>query len=161
MLRVNREPVWSGALTTPLAALIPEQSRPTALMLIKAAHTAAFFSIAGLILLFTWDGLRGRSSRRTFIAAGVALAESAIYGSNNQVCPLTPLAEELGAPSGSVTDIYLPDWLSQRIPILGGGTLLLGLVLQLRRWRERRQPRRVEGSTRHSAGIAQAAARRG
>ena len=36
---------------------------------------------------------------------GVALTESAVYGSNNQVCPLIQLAEELGAPSGSVTDV--------------------------------------------------------
>jgi hypothetical protein len=48
------------------------------------------------------------------------------------VCPLTPLAEELGASSGSVTDIYLPDWLSRRVPLFGGGTLLVGLALHAR-----------------------------
>jgi hypothetical protein len=28
-----------------------------------------------------------------------------------------------------VTDIYLPDWLSRRVPLFGGGTLLVGLLL--------------------------------
>jgi hypothetical protein len=97
-----------------------------------------FLSIAGLIVLFTWDGVRQRPGRRTSLAAAVALAESAVYASNNQVCPLTPLAEELGAASGTVTDIFLPDWASRRIPVASGGTLVVGLVLNLRAWRRRR-----------------------
>jgi hypothetical protein len=68
----------------------------------------------------------------------VALTESAIYVSNNQLCPLTPLAEELGAESGSVTDIYLPDWLSRRIPVIGGSVLVAGLVLHAWAWYQRR-----------------------
>jgi hypothetical protein len=114
--RAPRRPIWSGALTGPLARHIPERWRPAVLVFIKAFHSAAFFSISGLILLFTWDGFRGRLRRRTAIAGAVALTESAVYASNNQVCPLTPLAEALGSPSGSVTDIYLPEWLSRRVP---------------------------------------------
>lgn len=130
--RTARRPLWSGALTAPLARHIPESARPAALVAIKAFHSAAFFSIAGLILLFTWDGFRGNPGRRATIAGIVAITESAIYGSNNLVCPLTPLAEDLGAAKGSVTDIYLPDWLSRRVPLFGGGTLLVGLLLHAR-----------------------------
>jgi hypothetical protein len=130
----RREPVWSGFLTTPLATRIPDTRRPATLVAIKALHSAVFFSVAALILLVAWDGVRGRPGRRTGAALGVALAETVVYASNNQVCPLTPLAEELGAASGTVTDIYLPDWLSRRIPILSGGTLVVGLVLNLRAW---------------------------
>ena len=107
------------------------------MVLIKAIHTAIFLSIASLIVLFTWDGARGRLRRRTVAAAVVALAESAVYVSNNQVCPLSPLAEELGAESGSVTDIFLPDWLSRRIPVISGSVLIVGMVLNLRTWRNR------------------------
>ena len=138
MSAAHREPVWSGILTVPLASRIPVDRRPAALMAIKAVHTAAFFLISGLILLVAIDGARGRPGPRTAAALTVALAETAVFASNNQVCPLTPLAEELGASSGSVTDIYLPDWLSRRIPILGGGTLAVGLVLNMRAWRGRR-----------------------
>jgi hypothetical protein len=84
------------------------------------------------ILLFAWDGLRERPGRRGAAALAVALGETAVYLSNNQVCPLTPLAEELGAESGSVVDIFLPGWLSRRIPLLGGSALVIGLVLNLR-----------------------------
>jgi len=126
-------------LTAPLAARIPARWRRPAIVAIKAFHSAAFFSIAGLILLFAWDGLRGQPRRRTVVAAGVALAESAVYGSNNMVCPLTPLVEELGTESGSVTDIFLPDSISRRIPLYSSAVLILGLVLNGRIWLRRRR----------------------
>jgi hypothetical protein len=137
--RVVRSPVWSGVLTRPLAAAIPVHRRSTALVAIKAAHTAVFFSVAALIALFAWDGVRRQPGRRTALAAVIALSESAVYVSNNQVCPLTPLAEELGAASGSVTDIFLPDWLSRRVPLISGSVLIVGIVLNLRAWRQRRR----------------------
>jgi hypothetical protein len=62
----------------------------------------------------------------------IALGESAVYASNNQVCPLTPLAEELGARDGSVTDIVLPERISRRIPLVGGSALVIGLGMNLR-----------------------------
>ena len=134
---VHREPFWSGPLTAPLAELVPTERRTAVVTLIKAVHTAIFVSIAGLILRFTWDALRGRTGRRSALAAGVALAETAVYLSNNQVCPLTPLAEELGAESGTVTDIFLPDRLSRRIPVIFGGILVVGLIVDLRTWLRR------------------------
>jgi hypothetical protein len=132
VLRVHREPVWSGFLTAPLAGRIPATRRPLAIAAIKAFHSVAFFSIAALIVLFTLDGVRGRASRRTALAATIAIAESAIYASNNQVCPLTPLVEELGAERGTVSDIFLPEWLSLRVPPIFGSLLLVGLILQIR-----------------------------
>lgn len=119
-------------LTAPLSAAIPVRWRPAAVTAIRSAHTAIFFSIGALILLFAWDGIRQRPERRTILSLGIALAETAIYASNNQVCPLTPLVEELGAEHGSVADTFLPDWFSRRIPQFAGTILVLGLVLNLR-----------------------------
>ena len=133
---IRREPLWSGPLTAPLAGRVPADRRPTVVVLIKSVHTAIFVSIAGLIVRFTWDGVRGRTGRGSAVAAGVALVETAVYLSNNQVCPLTPLAEELGAESGTVTDIFLPDRLSRRIPVIFGGILAIGLAVNLRTWLE-------------------------
>ena len=130
----RREPAWSGPLTAPLAARVPDRWRTPLVVGIKSIHTVVFLSIASLIALFAWDGLRARPRRRTAVAATVALAEAAVYVSNNQVCPLTPLAEELGATSGTVTDIFLPDWLSRRIPAISGSVLIVGLGLNLRAW---------------------------
>ena len=124
-------------MTIPLAGQIPVRSRPAALLLIKAVHTAAFFSVASLIVLFDCDALRQRPRRRTAVAASVALAEAVVFASNNFVCPLTPLAEELGAASGSVTDIFLPAWLSERIPLISSAALIAGLLLNVRALRQR------------------------
>jgi hypothetical protein len=68
----------------------------------------------------------------------VAVVEAAVYVSNNQVCPLTPLAEELGAERGSVADMFLPDWASRRIPIVSVTALLIGMGLNLRAMLNRR-----------------------
>ncbi|HEY7969537.1 MAG TPA: hypothetical protein VID95_06035 [Candidatus Limnocylindrales bacterium] len=94
--------------------------------------------IAGCISVFTWDSIRGHGGRRSTLTAGIAIAETLIYGSNNLVCPLTPLAEELGAESGTVTDLYLPRAVSDRIPLLGSSALLVGLAFQIR-WASRRR----------------------
>jgi hypothetical protein len=135
--RSARRPLWSAPVTLPLASRVPAPWRRPALVLIKTIHTIAFFSISALIGLVVWDGLREDPRRRTVLAALVAVGESAVYGSNNLVCPLTPLAEELGAARGTITDIYLPQWLSRRVPLFGGGGLLLGLVLNVRAARRR------------------------
>jgi hypothetical protein len=138
---VARTPVWSGGITAPLTRAIPNQWQPATLGLIKGLHTLIFASVGAAILLFAWDGLRQRPGRRAAIALGVALAETGIYASNNQVCPLTPLAEELGARHGSVADIFLPEWLAKRIPLLGGSALVVGIVLNARMWLRRAGPR--------------------
>jgi hypothetical protein len=139
-MRAARRPIWSEALTAPLAAVIPVDLRAAALRVIKAIHTAAFAIIAGAIVVFTWDGLTHRPGRRAGVAAAIGIAESIVFASNNLVCPLTPLAEELGAERGSVTDIYLPDWISERVPLIGGSTLALGLMLHAVAWRRRSRP---------------------
>ena len=91
-------------------------------------HTAAFALIAGCIVVFTWDAIRGRAGHRSLVTAGIAITETVIYGATTRSVPLTPLAEELGAESGTVTDLYLPRAVSARIPLLGGSALLLGLA---------------------------------
>lgn len=132
MSPATRMPVWSQALSVPLARVVPVRWRSGVLTAIKGLHTAIFASVGACILVFAWEGFRQRPRRRAAVALGVVLAETGIFVSNNQVCPLTPLAEELGAERGSVADIFLPAWFSRRIPLFGGGALLLGLALNLR-----------------------------
>ena len=127
-----RQPRWSGVLTEPLARHIPGEFEERVLVSIKAFHTALFLSIAGAVLVTLWDGMRGSPRRRTAIAGAVVLAESAVYVSNNQVCPLTPLAEQLGAERGSVVDMFLPDWAARRIPVVAGAAAMAAALLNLR-----------------------------
>jgi len=128
-----RLPAWSAHLTRPVARWIPATRRSGALVAIKGIHTAIFFSLFAAVVLTLWDGVRGRPpGRRTAIAGGAVLAESALYASNNQVCPLTPLAEEFGAARGSVVDMFLPAAVAKRIPLVAGSAAVLALVLNLR-----------------------------
>jgi hypothetical protein len=143
MTQGRRQPVRSLALTHPLAARVPVRWQPFTISLIRVVHTAIFVSVATLIGVFAWDGLRGRPGRRAAISGAVAVGEAAIYASNNQVCPLTPLAEELGAASGEVADILLPGWLSRRVPLISGTALIIGIVLNGRTWLDGR-PARAE-----------------
>ena len=138
VLMQRREPRWSGGITAPLARGIPPSLRPDALAAIKAIHTALFFSIAAALLVTVWDGLRARPTRRTALAGSIVAGETLAFLSNNQVCPLTPLAEELGAGSGSVVDIFLPDWAARQIPLVAGSAALFALLLNLRSWLSRR-----------------------
>ena len=87
--------------------------------------------MASAILIALWDGLRARPQYRTAVAGGMVAAEAALYVSNNQVCPLTPLAEELGAARGSVVDMFLPDWAAKRIPLVASTASLLALMLNV------------------------------
>jgi hypothetical protein len=128
----TRQPTWSGFLTRPMARWIPEAWREGTLAAIKGIHTAIFVSISAAVLLTVWDGLRGSPRKRTAIAGGVVLGESVLYASNNQVCPLTPLAEEFGAERGSVVDLFLPAAAARQIPLVAGSAAVLALILNLR-----------------------------
>jgi hypothetical protein len=134
----GRSPVWSQLFTDPLARSTPPSWRPAVLAAIKGIHTVIFASVGAAIAVFVWEGLRQRPGRRGTAALGVAVVEAVVYVSNNQVCPLTPLAEELGAERGSVADMFLPDWASRRIPIASVTALVIGLALNLRAMLNRR-----------------------
>lgn len=118
----GRDPTRSGIVTRPLARAIPRTLERQALVAIKGLHTALFFSIAAALILTLWDGLRGRPARRTAVAGGIVAAESL------QVCPFTPLAEELGADRGSVVDMFLPAAVARQIPLVAGSAAFLALV---------------------------------
>jgi hypothetical protein len=106
--------------------MTPSTARLTA---VKAVHTAIFAGVGAAVALMVWDGLRQQASRRTLAAAAVALGETVVYVGNGFTCPLTPIAEDLGAERGSVADIYLPGWFAQRLPAIAGTALVAGLAL--------------------------------
>jgi hypothetical protein len=141
----RRVPTWSGGLTGPIARRIPRRWRSAAALAIKGIHTVACLLIASLVAVVAADGLRQAPRRRTALAAAVSVSEAFVYVSNNQVCPLSPLAVELGARSGTVTDIFLPEWVSRRVPFVSGTALVVGLILNLRAWRKAGREARGKG----------------
>jgi hypothetical protein len=94
------------------------------LVAVKALHTVAFAAVELCVAVVLADGLRGRTSRRTAVAAAVVLGEIAVFLGNGARCPLTAVAARYGAkpPLGTdldpthgtgatrVADIYLPRW---------------------------------------------------
>jgi hypothetical protein len=104
-------------------------AEPKRLTAIKAVHTLAWFSIETCMLYVLYAGLKGRSDRRAAIAAAVVAGESLIFAANGFRCPLSDLAEQLGAARGSVTDIYLPRWFARNLPVIHVPLLLLAVLL--------------------------------
>ena len=108
------------------------QRSRVALVGIKAVHTLAWFSIESCMIYLLYAGLRKRSDRRAAIAAAVIGAESLVFAASGFRCPLTTLAEQLGAERGTVTDIYLPRWFAHNLPAIHVPLLILAALLHLR-----------------------------
>ena len=102
---------------------------------IKAVHSLIFIVNSVSVIVVFWAGVSGQRSRWTNPALAAALIESGVFVANKGRCPLTGLAENLGADSGRVSDIFLPRWLADRIPLIFGPPLAIGLVLLT--WRRR------------------------
>lgn len=98
-------------------------------MVIKTIHTLAWFSIESCMVYLLAAGFAKRSDRRAAVAAMVVGGESLIFVANGFRCPLTQLADGLGARSGSITDIYLPKWFAHNLPVIH--VPLIALVLFL------------------------------
>jgi hypothetical protein len=102
-------------------------NRPRAIFVVKLVHLAIFLSVAASVLVVFCAGLTNRRSRLATVALAVALGESLIFTANRFRCPLRALAEDLGAESGQVTDIFLPPWFAERIPFIFTPLLAVGI----------------------------------
>jgi hypothetical protein len=114
-------------------------TRTVELAVVRALHSGVFLVELGAILWLLVTGLVGRRDRTVAVAGGLVAAEAAVFVANSGVCPLTPLAERLGARRGSVSDIFLPDAIARTIPIWSSALVGLGVALHVGRLvRERR-----------------------
>lgn len=109
-----------------------------ALVSIKVIHTLAWFSIESCMVHLLYAGFAKRSDRRAALAAAVVGGESLIFAANGFRCPLTDVAESLGADDGSVTDIFLPRWFARSLPAIHVPLILLVVYLHGRNLRRNR-----------------------
>ena len=101
---------------------------------IKLAHTVIFWVLSLCVLYALFSGVADRITPWTWVAVGLLLLEGVVLAASGWTCPLTILAERLGAQRGSVADIFLPGWLADRIfPICGTlyGIALIAIALRL------------------------------
>jgi hypothetical protein len=135
---------------------------------VKAAHSLIFLVLQSMIVYLVYTGLRGRTDRKTAVVAGVIGVECAIYAGNGFRCPLTGLAEDLGAERGSVTDIFLPQWLAANVARIYGPMFALALWLHYRNLRRLQRARlltnlsgeafeRGHGAAEEAGGVGDAA----
>jgi hypothetical protein len=111
------------------------------LFAVKAIHTFAWFTIESAMVYVLVEGARGRSDRRAAIAATIVGGEMAVFAGNGFRCPLTAVAESLGADDGSVTDIFLPDWFARNLPAIHVPLVAAAVALHTRNLRRSRAKR--------------------
>jgi hypothetical protein len=100
---------------------------------IKIIHTIIFWVLSLCVAYALFSGVADRITIWTWVAVGLLLVESVVLVASGWTCPLTILAERQGALRGSVTDLFLPRWLADRIfPICG---TLYGIALFTIAWR--------------------------
>ena len=144
---IEKRSLSEPATVPPVSAFrpLPPSWRKPALVGVKAVHSLLYFSIEYCMGYLIYTGLKGREDRRTAIAAGVVGGESLIFLGNRCSCPLTGLAENLGAASGSVSDIYLPGFFASHLVLIHVPLLALALCLHVRNFR-----RQVKSMSRES-----------
>jgi len=99
---------------------------------VKFVHSFAFFLFTACILYVLYSGIFNRIGWVTYSSIGLVVVEGLVLGLNRWRCPLTALAENMGAEDGSVTGIFLPRWLAKRvfmvwIPVFVGACILVAV----------------------------------
>jgi hypothetical protein len=106
--------------------------------LIKLIHTLIFFVLSACVLYILYCGIRNQYSRWTTLALGLIAIEGVLLALNGWQCPLTTLAENLGASQGSVADIFLPRFVADHIFGLCTPLFIFSTALLLARRLQRR-----------------------
>lgn len=98
---------------------LPPQRAPAwrkrAVFLARTLHTLIFVVESICVFYVLYAAAANRVSRWTVAAVGVITVEGVVLLFNRMQCPLRIWTERLGAPRGSVTDLFLPRWLADRI----------------------------------------------
>jgi hypothetical protein len=125
--------LWQGGVT-----LLGEKDfvdREHKIFWVKFVHSFFFFLMTVCILYVLYSGLFNRVNVLTWIAIVLVIGEGLALAINRGRCPLTTLAENMGAEDGSVTGIFLPRWLAKRVfhiwPVVFLGGCILVVIRQI------------------------------
>ncbi len=80
---------------------------------IKLIHSLIFFFFVGCLGYIAYAGISRRFDAGLVAAIAAILFEGIVLWLNGGRCPLTRLAEKYGADNGSVTDIFLPQFIAR------------------------------------------------
>ena len=96
---------------------------------IKVIHTSIFVLLSCCVLYVLASGALNRITRWTWASAVAIVVEGLVLAASGGRCPLTTVAERLGAVDGSVSDIFLPLWFADRIFPICTALFLIGCAL--------------------------------
>jgi hypothetical protein len=96
---------------------------------VKLVHTAIFVVLSACVLYILYSGATARITPWTWVAVAAIVIESLALAASGGRCPLTRLAERMGAIDGSVADLFLPKWFADRIFPICGTAFLIGCGL--------------------------------
>lgn len=92
------------------------------LLLLLCLGYAIYSAVSGNITVWTWAVL------------AIIFLEGLVLAYFNWNCPLTVWAENRGADSGSVADLFLPKFLADNLFRISGIAYAIALLLVLVRW---------------------------
>jgi hypothetical protein len=96
---------------------------------VKLVHTLIFVVLSGCVLYILVSGAFNLITPWTWVAVTAIVIEGLVLAASGGKCPLTAVAERLGASEGSVADIFLPRWFADRIFPICGTLYLVGCVI--------------------------------
>jgi len=96
---------------------------------VKLIHRLIFVVLSGCVVYILVSGALNRITPWTWVAVVAIVVEGLVLAASGGRCPLTAVAERLGASDGSVADIFLPRWLADRIFPICGTMYLIGCAI--------------------------------
>jgi hypothetical protein len=120
---------WFGVIQAAVLLTKVLSTRYHSIKLVKVVHTIAFYMMSAVLLMMVYEVVVDRITLITWNAAGLFLAEGIVLLLNRGRCPLTSLAESLGASSGQITDLFLPKWFADQIFKVYGAVFVASLAL--------------------------------
>jgi hypothetical protein len=85
------------------------------ILVVKILHIVIGLTLVACVAYVFITALADRVTVLTWIAYGIMLTEALILIRSGWKCPLTTYTEGLGADVGSVTNLFLPDFLARRL----------------------------------------------
>jgi hypothetical protein len=122
---------WFGVIQVAVFLTRVLSTRYRSIKLVKVVHTVAFYLMSAVLLVMVYEVVVDRITLITWNAAGLFLAEGIVLLLNRGRCPLTSMAERLGASSGQITDLFLPKWFADQIFKVYGVVFVASLALLL------------------------------
>jgi hypothetical protein len=98
------------------------------IIFIKSIHTAIFIAMNVFLAILILEVITDRISYLSWLSIAALLTESVVLIANGWRCPISIYAEKVGATNGHESDIFLPLWFTDQIPLVYGSLLAITLL---------------------------------